>query len=82
MTQKNVTRNYKDSLFRMIFSDENELLALYNAMNGSHYTDPKLLVIKTLDNAIYLNIKNDVSFLIDNRLNLYEHQATYNPNIP
>ena len=82
MTQKNVTRNYKDSLFRMIFSDENELLALYNAMNGSHYTDPKLLVIKTLDNAIYLNIKNDVSFLIDNRLNLYEHQSTYNPNIP
>ncbi|MCD7836842.1 MAG: hypothetical protein LUG83_09405 [Lachnospiraceae bacterium] len=75
-------RNYKDSVFRMIFSDKKELLALYNALNGSHYTDPEILTIKTLENAIYMNIKNDLSFLLHDGLYLYEHQSTFNPNMP
>ncbi|MDE7249929.1 MAG: hypothetical protein K2N82_08595, partial [Lachnospiraceae bacterium] len=25
---------------------------------------------------------NDVSFIIDSRLSLYEHQSTYSPNLP
>ena len=29
-----------------------------------------------------MSMKNDVSFIIDSRLSLYEHQSTYNPNIP
>ena len=29
-----------------------------------------------------MTIKNDISFLIDGRLSLYEHQSTYNPNLP
>ena len=49
---------------------------------GKHYTDPELLEINTLENAIYMTIKNDVSFLIDGRLSLYEHQSTRNPNLP
>ncbi|HJA11445.1 MAG TPA: hypothetical protein H9799_00580 [Candidatus Mediterraneibacter merdipullorum] len=51
-------------------------------MSGKHYTDPGLLEINTLENAIYMTIKNDVSFLIDGRLSLYEHQSTENPNLP
>ena len=35
-----------------------------------------------LDNAIYLGMKNDVSFLLDDRMTLYEHQSTWNPNMP
>ena len=27
-------------------------------------------------------MKNDISFLVDGRLSLYEHQSTYNPNLP
>ena len=50
--------------------------------SGKHYADPELLEINTLENAIYMSIKNDVSFLIDGRLSLYEHQSTYNPNLP
>lgn len=75
-------RIYKSRLFVMIFSDRKELLELYNAMSGKHYTDPELLTINTLENAIYMSMQNDVSFLIDSRLSLYEHQSTYSPNLP
>lgn len=77
-----VKRDYKSSLFTMIYSDKNELLKLYNAVAGTNYEDPELLTITTLDNAIYMAMKNDVSFIIDCRLSLYEHQSTYNPNMP
>ena len=40
------------------------------------------LEINTLQNAIYMNMKNDVSFLFNFQVNLYEHQSTVNPNIP
>ena len=62
--------------------DKNNLLELYNAMTGKQYTDSDLLEINTLENAIYMTMKNDISFLIDGRLSLYEHQSTYNPNLP
>ena len=54
-----VKRNYKDSIFRMLYLDEKELLSLYNAVNGTDYTDVENLEINTLQNAIYMNMKND-----------------------
>ena len=75
-------RTYKARIFEMVFSDKKELLALYNAVNKTHYDDPELLEINTLQNAIYMSMKNDVSFIIDSRLSLYEHQSTYSPNLP
>ena len=78
----NVNRNYKDTIFRMVFKEKKELLALYNAVADRNYGNPNLLEIKTLENAIYMGIKNDVSFMIDSRLYLYEHQSTVCPNIP
>ena len=75
-------KTYKDRMFRMIFSEKEKLLELYNAVSGKNYKDPELLTINTLENAIYMSMKNDISFLIDSRLSLYEHQSTYNPNIP
>ena len=77
-----VNRTYKSRIFEMIFSDKKELLALYNAVNETHYTDPDQLEINTLENAIYLSMHNDISFIIDSRLSLYEHQSTYSPNLP
>ncbi len=82
MEQPTPVRTYKDRIFRMIFKEKPALLALYNAMNGTAYTDPEELVITTLENAIYLGMKNDVSFMICDRLFLYEHQSTQNPNMP
>ena len=75
-------RNYKDTLFRMIFYEPKELLKLYNAVNGTDYQNPGDLEIVTLENAIYMNMKNDLAFIIDCRMSLYEHQASVNPNMP
>ena len=75
-------RDYKDRIFTMLFNDPKRLLDLYNTMSGKNYTNPEQLIINTLKNAIYMSMKNDLSFLIDMRLSLYEHQSTYNPNIP
>ncbi len=77
-----VIRNYKDTVFRMLFNNKSELLSLYNAMNGTNYTDETSLRITTLDNAVFMNMKNDVSFILDMRLMLYEQQSTVNPNMP
>lgn len=77
-----VNRTYKDTLFRMIFREKRNLLQLYNALNGTNYIEEADLEIVTLENAIYMNMKNDVAFLLTDRLNLYEHQSTYNPNMP
>lgn len=79
---RSVKRDYKSRLFAMIFSEKKELLGLYNAVSGREYLDPEELTITTLDNAIYMSMKNDVSFIIGMRLALYEHQSTYNPNMP
>ena len=75
-------RIYKARIFEMVFSDKKELLALYNAVNKTQYDDPEQLEINTLKNAIYMSMHNDVSFIIDSRLSLYEHQSTYSPNLP
>lgn len=75
-------RKYKDTVFRKLFSDRKNLLSLYNAINGTAYMDASQLEIVTLDNAIYMGMKNDLAFIIDTNLFLYEHQSTYNPNMP
>ena len=77
-----VNRLYKSRIFAMLYSDRKDLLDLYNAVSGKHYEDPELLEINTLENAIYMSMHNDLSFLIDSRLSLYEHQSTYSPNLP
>ena len=66
----------------MLFSDKKNLLSLYNAINRTEYDDPEKLQTVTLENAIYMGMKNDLAFIIDMNLFLYEHQSTYNPNIP
>ena len=75
-------RDYKDRVFRMLFKEKDRALELYNAMNGTTYTDADDLEITTLENALYLGMKNDVSFVLYDQLLLYEHQSTKNPNLP
>lgn len=59
-----VRRKYKDTLFRKVFQNKKDLLALYNAVNHTDYQDPDSLEITTIDNAIYMSMKNDLSFMI------------------
>lgn len=82
MKKANVQRNFKDTVFRMIFKEKENLLSLYNAVNQTSYTDVENLEITTLENAVYMNYKNDISFVFDFELLLYEHQSTCNPNMP
>ena len=78
----NVAKDYKDRLFRMIFNDREKLLELYNAMNDTDYTDASELQIVTLENAIYMSMKNDVAYVLHDELFLYEQRSTKNANMP
>lgn len=77
-----VRRNYKDGLFRLFFSRKEDALELYNALNGSSYKDPDLIEITTIDGAIYMGIKNNLSFLIEGQMHLLEAQSSWSPNMP
>lgn len=85
--ESNVTVNneHKDRLFNYIFGREENrewTLSLYNAVNGSNHTDPSAISFNTLKDVLYLGMKNDTSFLIEDIMSVYEHQSTYNPNMP
>ena len=78
--EDNGNREYKDSLFVYLFGNEKYkrfTLELYNAINGTHYTDEDEVEITTLEKVVYINVKNDVSFLLSGKMNFYEHQSTY-----
>ena len=80
-----IRRNHKDRLFVKLFGDpdnKENLLSLYNALNDRSYDDPDELEINTIEDVIYMGRKNDVSCIIDAHMNLFEHQSTYNPNMP
>ena len=57
---------------------------VYNAMAGTAYTNPEIIEIHTLESGVSLTVHNDASFVVsmDSVLNIYEHQSTYNPNMP
>ncbi len=74
-----VNRIYKDSLFKHIFGNENYkgfTLALFNAINGTNYTNPDDVKITTLKDVLYVNVHNDVAFILNDTLSLYEQQST------
>lgn len=76
---------HKDRLFRFIFGNPDHkewTLSLYNALNDSHYTNPEDIEFTTIDDIIYMGMKNDISFLIMCVMNLWEHQSSFNPNMP
>ena len=80
-------REFKDRLFKAIYGRDTPeskkwRLELYNALNGSCYTNPDDIELTTIENVIYITMKNDVSFLIGDEMNLFEQQSSYNPNLP
>ena len=80
-----INREYKDRLFRLLFGSEemkDNILQLYNALNGSNYDNVDDIEITTLEDVIYIKMKNDVSFLFDSYLSLWEQQSTFNRNMP
>lgn len=75
-------REYKSDVFSMLMEDKAYALQVYNALNGSTYDDPEQIEMRTLEKGISLSIRNDAAFIIDMNLSIYEHQSTFNPNMP
>ena len=71
-----------DHVFKIVFSERKELLSLYNALADTDYDNPDMLEVNTLEDAVFLGMKNDVSFIINDYQNPFEHQSTTNPNMP
>lgn len=82
MSEPNVNFQHKDRFFKKVFSEKKDLLSLYNAINDTAYDDPEMIEINTIDNFIFMGMKNDVSCIIADVMNLYEQQSTINPNMP
>ena len=78
----NVNVHYKDTVFRLLFSDKMRLLSLYNALSPKHCDNIDDLTVVTLEDAIYMELKNDIAFLVGTDIHMYEHQSTVNPNMP
>ena len=80
-----VNNNHKDRLFIKLFgSPENKdsMLSLYNALNDTEYSDVDALELYTIEDVIFLGMKNDIGYILDGYLSLWEHQSTKNPNMP
>ena len=81
-SMSNVARNHKDNVFCLLYREKKNLLSLYSAMNGTSYENEQELEVVTLEEAICMKMRNDAAFVIDSTLNLYEQQASVNPNMP
>lgn len=82
-SKQNGNRKYKSNLFQTLFMRSKEdALSLYNAINGSDYKDLEHFEFIALENVLFMQMENDISFIFDRTLNIYEHQSTYNPNMP
>ena len=78
-----VNRNFKDSMFTKLFSEKATLLDLYNALSGSSYDSSAKIEINTLDDVLYMDMQNDISFTIEDKvIILIEHQSSINENLP
>ena len=77
-----MSREYKSDVFSMLMENKTYALEVYNALNDTDYTDPEAVEVVDLDKGVSLSMRNDASFIVDMSINFYEHQSTYNPNMP
>ena len=84
-------RVIKSRLFEFLFGREEHkpwILDLYNAVNGSAHDNPDDITINTIENVVYLGMKNDLSLMVSETVSfyrgmeVYEQQSTFNPNMP
>jgi hypothetical protein len=77
-----VNTKFKDSVFTSLFSDPDLLRELYCALEGVSLPPDVPVSINTLENVLYMDLYNDISFEIGGKLVvLIEHQSTINPNM-
>ncbi|EOS81635.1 hypothetical protein C817_00364 [Dorea sp. 5-2] len=79
-------REHKDSVFvDLFYQDETakkNLLSLYNALHDTEYEDENLVRKVKIDDVLYKNFKNDISFEVNGQVLVFgEHQSTVNMNM-
>ncbi|GHV95640.1 hypothetical protein AGMMS50293_19600 [Spirochaetia bacterium] len=76
-------REYKSSVFSLLFSNPDILRELYSALEGITLPPTVSIIINTLEDAMFMKRINDLSFTIGKKLVvLIEYQSTINPNMP
>ena len=78
-------REHKDRFFRYLFGNpdyKENTLSLYNALNGTDYQNPEDIQLNTLENVYFVGMKNDISFVICDEIDIWEQQSSWNENIP
>jgi len=77
-----VNKKFKSSVFSFIFSKPDILRELYCAIEGITLSNDVPVVINTLEDIMFMDMNNDISFEIGEKLVvLIEHQSTINPNM-
>jgi hypothetical protein len=77
-----LNRKFKDSVFTKLFSEPNLLRELYCALEGVSLPSDVPVSINTLENVLYMDLYNDISFEIGGKLIvLIEYQSAINPNM-
>jgi hypothetical protein len=75
-------REYKNSVFSLLFGNEKAAKELYEAIEGVKLPPGTPVEINTLEGVLYMTLLNDVSFEVGGKLVvLVEHQSTVNPNM-
>ena len=78
-----LNRTYKDTVFRMLFSEKEKLIELYNAIYDTNYTADTPVDINTIEEVLYKKLKNDIAFTIAKQfIVLTEHQSSISENLP
>lgn len=81
-------RQYKSTMFALLYEDRNNLMDLYNGLYEEKCTEPEDIIVNTLkdedgvQSGIFMKFRNDLSFIFDSHLHLYEHQSSVSDNIP
>ena len=85
MATKPINREFKDRLFKLIFGNplhKDWTLELFNALNDTNFTDPDAIEFNTIEDAVYMGMKNDVSFILMGTMNFFEQQSTLDRGVP
>ena len=82
-TKMNTNKKFKNTVFTSLFNNEERARELYNALANTNYGPETNVEITTLEDVLFMERINDVSFVIDDRIVvLIEHQSTINKNMP
>ncbi len=83
-----MNREYRSTIFAMLFSDKEKLKSLCEAISGEKIESADDITLNTLsdedgiESGIFTRLKNDVSFIFHGYQKLYEHQSTWSANMP